>query len=580
MKHRARLQWLGFSCLVVVVVACTELRDPDQVFEGVAQGGSRAGAGESAGLADTGGAAAGDAHGGGSANVEMGGRASHAGAKNGGDSGAAAEDDCQDETGFNGLGCYSCAPKDISTLENACTGAVCTPFDNKRLTLLGEDGKLPGLPPLGMGGTGGGGGVGGSGSSAGSAGAASTGGVAGASGTGKACSDVAKNGGTIVYVTGSSAAQPMLREIARQLAPLNIFIVYESSGSCVGVDAIVNGTPMTTGPNAPALSATYWESLTSSGTACDLPAEGVSADIGASDVFAQTCPGFETANLDARQVRDSHGPIQTMTFAVPASSIYNEISAEAAYFVFGFGAMGGVRDVSGTHGHAIWNDEAYIFKRSASSGTQAMLAAAIGVPAAAWKGKAHKSSGDVTGDLQLAGQKQDTANLAIGIVASDYIESNALQGSVKVLAFQDTGQQCAVYPSSTKGARDKQNVRDGHYPVWSPLHLLVRVDSLGNPINPANRQAVTDILGYLSGTKALPSGTPLIGFYAASGLIPECAMRVTRTKDGGNILPYKPSNPCSCLFDSLESTTTCTPCTVQGNCKTGETCSQGYCEPQ
>jgi hypothetical protein len=569
MKHRACLHWFGISCLVVA--SCTQLRDPNQIFIAANQGGSLA-AGDGneaggAGLADSFGGNAGTANGGG---------ASNGGSNNSGDSGAP-DADCQDDTGFNGLGCYRCAPKDIFTLENACTGAVCTPFDNQRLSALGADGKLPALPTSP--GSGGAGGAGGVASAAGSGGASGSAGAGGTTGTGKPCADVGKQGGTIVYVTGSSAAQPMLREIARQLAPLNLFIVYESSGSCVGVDAIVNGTPMTTGPTAPAPSATYWDSLTSVGTACDLPAEGVSADIGASDVFAQTCPGFESANLDARQVRDSHGPIQTMTFAVPATSIYNEISAEAAYFVFGFGAAGGVRDASGG-AHTIWNDEDYIFKRSASSGTQAMLAAAIGVPAGAWKGKAHKASGDVTGDLQLAGQKQDTANLAIGIVASDYIESNALQGSVKVLAFQDTGQRCAVYPGSTRSARDKQNVRDGHYPMWSPLHLLVRVDSLGNPINPANRQAVTDILGYLSGTKALPSGTPLIGFYAASGLIPECAMHVTRTKDGGDILPYQPSNPCSCLFDELESTTTCTRCQVQGNCKSGETCSQGYCEPQ
>lgn len=576
MKQQIRRHWLGITCLVAA--SCTQLQDPNQVFVGTHEGGAHPSSAGNAGRSNSNGgtssdagasgksANAGDVSGGGSADTD-------AGSGGSAGEGGSPDSDCRDDSGFHGLGCYSCTPTEISTLENACTSATCTQFDNEqRLSKLEADGGLPTLTPPSSGGAGGGGGA-----DAGGSAGANMAGAAGASGTGKACTDVAKNGGTIVYVTGSSAAQPFLQQIARQLAPLNIFIVYESSGSCIGVDAIVNGTAMTTGPTAPALSATYWDSLTSTGTACDLPSEGVSADIGASDVFAQTCPGFESANLDARQVRDAHGPIQTMTFAVPATSIYNEISAEAAYFVYGFGADGGVQDAGGS---PIWNNEDYVFKRSASSGTQAMLAAAIGVPAGSWKGKSHKSSGDVAGDLQLAGQKQDTSNLAIGIIASDYIESNALQGSVKVLAFQDTGQACAVYPSSTSGARDKQNVRDGHYPVWSPLHLLVRVDTLGNPINPSNRQAVTDILGYLSGTKALPSGTPLIGFYAASGLVPECAMHVTRTKDGGNILPYKPANPCSCLFDSLVSTTNCGHCTVQGNCKSGETCSQGFCEPQ
>jgi hypothetical protein len=569
MKQRVQLGWFGIACLAVA--GCTELRDANQVFGEIDAGGSPGSAGNAGQTAQTDagdGTAAGASNGG--ALGSNGGSLGHAGTSGSSADAGAPDSDCNDESGFHGLGCYSCAPKDIFSLENACTMAACTRFDDaKRLTLLGKDGKLPPLPTNGAGGASG---------SAGAGGLAGSTGAGGATGTGKACADVAKNGGTVVYITGSSAAQPILKLIAQQLAPLGVYIVYESTGSCVGVDAIVNGTAMTTGPAAAAVSATYWDSLNSLGVACDLPAEGVSADIGASDVFAQSCPGFEPANLDALQVRDAHGPIQTMTFAVPANSDYTEISAETAYFVFGFGAAGGVRDASGAS--PLWNNEEYLFKRSASSGTQAMLAAAIGVPAAAWKGKGHKASGDVVADLQLAGQKKDSANLALGIVAADYIESNSLQGAVHVLAFQDSGQHCAVYPSSTSGTRDKQNVRDGHYPVWGPLHLLLRVDAMGNPINAKNRQAVTDILGYLSGTKALPSGAPLIGFYAASGLVPECAMHVTRSKDGGNILPYKPSNPCSCLFDSQVSSTTCTPCQVQGDCKGGETCSQGYCEPQ
>jgi len=56
-------------------------------------------------------------------------------------------------------------------------------------------------------------------------------------------------------------------------------------------------------------------------------------------------------------------------------------------------------------------------------------------------------------------------------------------------------------------------------------------------------------------------------------------MHVTRSKDGGNIFPYQPTSPCSCLFD-LKATgaTSCTKCAVQGDCASGETCSLGYCE--
>lgn len=575
MKQRVRsaARWLGIWCLLFV--GCTKLEDPNQWFGPALDGSAgevmtgNAGVG-SAGHAGVGGVRANAGASGGGAS----GRGSGGALDSGGSAGEAgsAPVSCEDPNGFQGLGCYRCAPEEIVTLENACSTATCTRFDeSKRLTLLGTDGKLPSLPAPSSG-TGGSG----AGSSAGSGGGGNAGAGGGGAISGKSCAELATHG-TVVYITGSSAASPFLQQIAQQLVSQNVYVVYESTGSCVGVDAVLNGTPMTTGPSAPALTATYWDSPASAGVGCELPAEGVNADIGASDVFAQSCPGFEFANLDALQVRDAHGPIQTMTFAVPTNSPYSEISAEAAYFAFGFGADGGLRDPSGNV--PVWNDENYLFKRSATSGTQAMLAAAIGVPAGVWKGKGHKSSADVAASIQAAGQKPETAKAALGILAADYIDTKNLRAQIRVLAFQDTDQRCAVFPDSTSSARDKQNVRDGHYPIWGPLHLLLRVDSQGKPLNAANRQAVTDIIGYLSGTKALPNQVQLLDLYAQSGLVPECAMHVTRSKDGGNIFPYQPGNPCSCLFDlKATGSTTCTKCQVQGDCASGETCSLGYCE--
>ena len=564
-----------------MLAGCTKLEDPNQFFGAASVAGNGGVASETAGQSGGGGAAAGLGAGGsaGSAGSGAVGTAGALAASDGGSAGESGATSCEDSTGFQGLGCYTCAATDIFDLENACTGATCTRFDDAlRLSHLGANGALPPLPgAVGSGGSGGAAGSSGASGSGGTAGFGGSAGSAGAAGSsGKACSDLAARG-TVVYITGSSAAKPFLQQIAQQVAAQGIYIVYASTGSCVGVDAILNGTPITTGPTAAAASATYWDSSSSPGLACDLPAPGVPADIGASDVFAQSCTGYELSDLDALQIRDAHGPIQTMTFVVPANSAYFEISAQAAYFVFGFGQSGGVRDASGTS--LVWNNEDLLFQRSASSGTQAMLAAAIGVPATVWKGKPHKTSDDVAADIQAAGQQQDTANQALGILAADYIDSKNLRAQVRVLGFQDSAQHCAMFPDSTSNAHDKRNVRDGHYPVWGPLHLLLKVDQSGNPINAVSRQAVTDIVGYLSGTKALPNGVQLLDVYAQSGLVPECAMHVARAKDGGNILPFAPSGPCSCLFDvKATGATSCTPCVVQGDCSGGQTCSQGYCE--
>ena len=152
-----------------------------------------------------------------------------------------------DEHGFDGVGCYRCPPLDIVTLENACSSATCEPFDNAARLPLVTAGKLPDLPmpAAGGGGTAGSGGMGGSGGAAG--------------GSGFACSALAESG-TALYVTGSTAAKPFLQQVAQQLALQKVFVVYTGTGSCTGVDAIVNGTLMRTGAAPLAPSATYWDS--------------------------------------------------------------------------------------------------------------------------------------------------------------------------------------------------------------------------------------------------------------------------------------------------------------------------------
>ncbi|MFZ5892736.1 MAG: hypothetical protein ACOY0T_16880 [Myxococcota bacterium] len=585
---------LELALLALLAASCTKLESANDRFnlEGGSGGSSHSGSGGSSAATPSGGNTARGGSGQGGASAGSGGlsvdSSAGSGAGEAGSGGSAGSGDpCVDESGFQGLGCYTCEPRDIVSFENACSNVTCTPFGNsQRLPQLAANGELPALPAIsaGMGGSSGTGGSAGAPNTGGSAGsgggsAGSGGGSAGNGGgsaTGVACTSLAKVS-ELVFLTGSSAAKPYLQQVAQQLAAQGVYLIYTSTGSCVGVDAILNGTPMTSGSApAPAVTATYWDSAASTGKPCDLPSAGVNADLGISDVFAQTCPGFELANPDALSVRDAHGPIQTMAFVVPSNSKQFEISAQAAYLAFGFGKDAGILDANG--GGPIWNDETLLFQRSASSGTQALLGAAIGVPPARFKGKPHKTSDEVAASLQNATASAADADKALGILAADYLVSNPLL-QIRPLAFQDSKQVCAVYPDSGEKTRDKRNVRDGHYPLWGPLHLLYRVDSAGNPLNPANRQRVLDIVGYLAGSKTLPNGVSLLDVYAQNGLVPECAMRVTRTKDGGNLLPFRPAAPCGCSFERRATgSTQCTPCTVQGECQPGETCSLGYCE--
>lgn len=364
-----------------------------------------------------------------------------------------------------------------------------------------------------------------------------------------------------LYITGSTAAKPILSEIAKILIAqtLPVTMVYAGQGSCAGIDAVLNGTPVF-GSGASGLS--YWD-LTGTESKCDAPTgtAGVMADVGISDVFATTCfplPGGLPSN-----VQDFLGPVQTMTFVVPKSSPEKSISAEAAYYVFGFGPDSGVSP---------WTDKAWILHRDNQSGTQRMIAAAIGVAADRWRGTATTSSGDLVTRLTGAG----TGSQAIGVLAADVAQNN--RGVLNTLAYQHTGQACGYFPDRDASSNEKINVRDGHYAIWGPLHLLTRVSNAGFPVN----ASATDVIGYIAGTKVPPSGLDLIALEAQSHVVPQCAMRVKRVQELGPLASMAPDGACGCYYEKVANgVTACAPCTAAKDCpKAAPVCSYGYCETQ
>ncbi|MGH7329037.1 MAG: hypothetical protein ACREJX_11870, partial [Polyangiaceae bacterium] len=142
------------------------------------------------------------------------------------------------------------------------------------------------------------------------------------------------NGNPVVYVAGT--VKPYVTAIARALyTDANpITIVYKGITSCNGIDAALNGTPISG-------TAFYYDPgnpVPNNEVTCDLsPNDGgtVFADIGSSDVFAPTC-GYATTGLPAT-IRDAFGPVQTMGFVVTSASQEKVISANAAYYIYGLG---------------------------------------------------------------------------------------------------------------------------------------------------------------------------------------------------------------------------------------------------
>lgn len=315
-------------------------------------------------------------------------------------------------------------------------------------------------------------------------------------------------------------------------------------------------------------------------------------DLGISDVFPTTCnPQLATSGLPSN-IGLFSGPVQTMEFVVPVTSTQSSISNEAAYMVWGFGAGSGV---------APWTDPTFLLQRSATSGTENMIGAAINLPPSAyvWFGVKNASSTNIVTDITNVGKmhfldggpgaSQANVESTLGILASDVADAN--RQVLKPLAFQDIGESCGWFPDSTQSSFDKQNVRDGHYPIWGPSHFLTFVNTNGNPIN-ANVKTLIDALNGENTT--VLATLDVVAFYASSHIVPTCAMHVARASDGQDYSSFAPPTSCSCYYD-LKATgqvdpTQCVSCTKSSDCVSapgGKTqCVTsfgippvGYCEP-
>jgi hypothetical protein len=337
-----------------------------------------------------------------------------------------------------------------------------------------------------------------------------------------------------------------------------ITLVFVTSGSCTNIQAIYTRVPITGNMQyIPSQAENGAWTPTSATLTCTAPAAGVVPDIANSALLNSAC----TPETPPATVHLQQGPVQAYVLAVPVASSQIAISYEEAYFVFGFGAAGMVTP---------WIDEAQMFIRTVTKSTLLAWGANISVPADKWKGMRFDGSPMVVSALQTSTSPEK----AIGILGIEV--ADAMRSSLRVLAFRAKGQRAAYFPDSTASSRDKQNVRDGHYTVWSPTVWMDTVDAQGNPVKPDARYVIDMIAG--RPVTPLPSFTPIQSI-AAVGLVPDCAMGVQRSFEGGPLSIYKPAQSCACKYESLVESTTCATCSGTQSCTSG-VCRDGYCEVQ
>jgi hypothetical protein len=359
-----------------------------------------------------------------------------------------------------------------------------------------------------------------------------------------------------VYLSFGETQIPLIKELGKFLrATENITLIYRTAGSCTNLDALYNNVKITT--NMSYIPSGY--DGTSTPPTCTPPSGGVVPDIADSVVFIDACPLTKPAD-----VGDFRAAAQPFSFVVPLASSQQAITAEEAYFVFGFGAVAGMVTP--------WIDSALAFILPVTKGTILNLAAMIGVPAAKWQG----TSVSTLDQLAINVGTSTTPDATIGILGSGTYEEH--RDTIRPLAFRAFKQYHAYYPNSTLTALDKKPMRDGHYVPWSYTHWLARVDNTNMVINATARRVIQLIVGET--VTPAPAFDPLL-IEIHAHFAPVCAMHVKRDFEGGDLSLYQAPEPCDCYFDSQTGTPgpTCTSCTDDSPCGAGK-CRHNFCEPR
>jgi hypothetical protein len=335
----------------------------------------------------------------------------------------------------------------------------------------------------------------------------------------------------------------------------NITLIWRSAGSCPNLQSLYQNQPITTMLN--------YIPMGYDGVAtppqCSPGTAGVVPDVADSVVFVDACPLTKPTD-----VGDFVASVQPFAFVVPLGSSQHAITAEEAYFVFGYGAVAGRVTP--------WIDPMLTYILPSTKGTTLNLAAMISVPAAKWKGVSDPTLDQLSTDVA----KSTSPDKTIGILGAGTYEEH--RTTVRPLAFRAFKQYHAFYPNSTLTAIDKKPTRDGHYAAWSYTHWLARTDAQGQVINPLARR----VIALITGQTVMPAPTfnPL-DLEINAHFVPVCAMHVKRSFEGGDLSLFESPEPCDCYFDSKTGTPgpECSFCQDDSTCGAGK-CRHNFCEPR
>jgi hypothetical protein len=382
-------------------------------------------------------------------------------------------------------------------------------------------------------------------------------------------------GRNTIIMPGSTSLIPVVQVLGARLAQMSnpYLLVYFPMPSCDAMGRVNNASVMSgtaqfytaPDPNDPTKITT--QSCSIDGT--------VPIDLAVGDTFFETCDSSGATKREP-SLGDFQGPEQAFVFIAPRAFQYTTyITDNEARCVFGCGAKGQV---------APYFDDSFIYSYSNAVGlqfgAQLIIGKAIGLISFFDNGSSGNHGSHADQDEANGVASSTSPDRTIGFISAEVYDQ--MRDQLKSLAFRGAGQTMAYYPDSNSNTRDKRNVRDGHYMAQAPMHMWAALNPDGSIKRPLARKLIDWMQGNpVAAEDQLPFD--INDVYAQSGVIPKCAMTVSRSLDGGPFSPYVPEQlPCGCSFESKATGSAvpagCVQCLDNTGCKQNQICSYGFCE--
>jgi hypothetical protein len=384
-----------------------------------------------------------------------------------------------------------------------------------------------------------------------------------------------------VYMAGTTAVIPVIRLMGARLKQVHVTLLWnENSEGCGSVYSLAYGSSA----GQRTVFSQYTEDPPQSGkvypTNCNAPL-GKGADLVINDVAWTSCAAAYSANPSnpaplPSTFSEFSGPVQGLVPIVANSFIqYNDIMVEELLDLY----------ICLSNGNILtFTADQFIFDyNSMTSGMRELFARGLGLPNASefvtGAGSIITAETMVTSSVAPA----ISPNQTIGYTSTEFYDQ--YRGSVRALKVRGVNQKLAYWPDSDVTKTDKLNIREGRYTLQGALRLVAAVDSNGVPTPEVAKHVIDWFQGNPVQDPTLQLPFDINEIYAARGVVPQCAMKVTKKQGDIPVFShYRPTQPCHCSFQVLATGETdipgCVACTGTdaSACQDNQVCSHGYCE--